>query len=150
MNPSTISSPIRRPSTWALASIALCVCAIGVAVGVAWFPALVGWAAGTLDPVSLIGHASYLLAALSFAQSRMLRLRLLAIASFALGLLYNGLVHLQMPEGQHLWPTLIWLSAFLAQNLYHVLTPAGRGRRPESVLVGEIALVHPAATSRPK
>lgn len=148
MNLSTNPRPLRRPSTWAVASIALC--ALGVAVGIAWFPALVEWAVRTLDPVSLIGHASYLLAALSFAQSRMLRLRLLAIASFALGLLYNGLVHLQMPEGQHLWPTPIWLSAFLAQNLYHVLTSAGRGRNPERVLGGEIALVHPATTARPE
>lgn len=146
MHQSTNPSPLRRPSTWALASAVLC--AIGIAVAIAWFPALIERVSGLLDPVSLIGHASYLLAALSFAQSRMLRLRLLAIASFALGLLYNGLVQMQMPEGQHLWPTLIWLSAFLAQNLYHVLAPAGRGRGPEPILAGEIALVHPAATSR--
>lgn len=147
MHPSTNQSPLRQPSIWALASIALCALfALGIALGIAWFPALAARVARTLDPVSLIGHASYLLAALSFSQSRMLRLRLLAIASFALGLLYNGLVQLQMPEGQHLWPTIIWLSAFLAQNLYHVLAPAGRS--PERVLAGEIALVQPAATSR--
>ena len=73
MHPSTNQSPLRQPSIWALASIALCALfTLGIALGIAWFPALAARVARTLDPVSLIGHASYLLAALSFSQSRML------------------------------------------------------------------------------
>lgn len=146
--PSTTTSPRPRCRPWMLA--AGTACAVGIAMAIAWFPAAAHHVASQAEPISLLGHASYALAALSFAQTRMLRLRLLAVASFVLGLLYNGLIHIQMPEGQNLWPTLIWLSAFLAQNVYQVRVHLRRQRESSLVLAGEVALIHPAATPRPQ
>lgn len=146
--PSTTNSPRQPSHTWTIAVGAAC--AVGIAMTIAWFPAVAHHVASQAEPISLIGHASYALAALSFAQTRMLRLRLLAMASFLLGLLYNGLIHIQMPEGQNLWPTLIWLSAFLAQNVYQVRAQLRLQRESNLVLPGEVALIHPAATPRPQ
>lgn len=50
--------------------------------------------------VELIGNASFAATFLSYAQSDIIRLRLIAIASLCMGLIYNTYVHLQMPEGQ--------------------------------------------------
>jgi hypothetical protein len=66
--------------------------------------ALVSGAALVVLPIDksieLIGNASFAATFLSYAQSDIIRLRLIAIASLCMGLVYNTYVHLQMPEGQ--------------------------------------------------
>lgn len=66
----------------------------------------------------LLGHLSFAINFLAYAQKSIIRLRLVAIMSLSVGLVYNGYVHINMPEGQGLWPVLIWLSIFLIQNTF--------------------------------
>lgn len=123
---------------------------MGVALvgAMVWAPGWAHAAMNTLDPVSLIGHLSFLLSALSFAQTNMLRLRLLAIASMALGLVYNGIIHVQMPQGMQLWPTLIWLSAFLVQNCILAYALVTRRSSAPPVLRAGVLVLQPAASSQ--
>ena len=65
----------------------------------------------------LLGHLSFAATSLAYAQRSLARLRLIASLGLALGLLYNGYVHLHMPEGQNMFPSLFWLSVFLVQNI---------------------------------
>jgi CRP-like cAMP-binding protein len=65
-----------------------------------------------------LGHASFAITFLAYAQRNIIKLRMLAIASLIAGLTYNGWVHYRMPEGQDLWPVLLWLGIFLVQNVY--------------------------------
>ncbi len=50
--------------------------------------------------IHLIGNASFAASFLSYAQSDMIKLRVIAIVSLCMGLIYNTYTHLQMPEGQ--------------------------------------------------
>lgn len=68
--------------------------------------------------VQIVGNASFAATFLSFAQSDILKLRLLAIASLIMGLIYNTNIHLNMPQGQGIALVLFWLALFLTQNLY--------------------------------
>lgn len=70
------------------------------------------------NTIQLIGNASFAATFLSYAQSDMIRLRLIAIASLCMGLVYNTYVHLQMPDGQGIALVVFWLTVFLLQNLY--------------------------------
>ena len=70
------------------------------------------------DAFTVLGHLSFLITFLSYAQRDIIKLRLLAVASLSIGLVYNSWVHINMPPGQDLWPVIIWLSLFLAQNIY--------------------------------
>ena len=83
--------------------------------------ALVSGAALVVLPIDksieLIGNASFAATFLSYAQSDIIRLRLIAIASLCMGLVYNTYVHLQMPEGQGIALVIFWLSVFLVQNM---------------------------------
>ena len=111
---SSLSPQMARP-------IALAVAAIG-AVAV-----LAASVLGTSSPGSsvittqqffyLLGHLSFAATFFAYAQRSLARLRLIASLGLALGLLYNGYVHLHMPEGQNMFPSLFWLSVFLVQNI---------------------------------
>ena len=83
--------------------------------------ALVSGAALVVLPIDksieLIGNASFAATFLSYAQSDIIRLRLIAIASLCMGLVYNTYVHLQMPEGQGIALVIFWLGVFLVQNV---------------------------------
>ena len=83
--------------------------------------ALVSGAALVVLPIDrsieLIGNTSFAATFLSYAQSDIIRLRLIAIASLCMGLVYNTYVHLQMPEGQGIALVIFWLSVFLVQNM---------------------------------
>ena len=50
--------------------------------------------------IEIIGNGSFAATFISYAQSDIIRLRLIAIASLCMGLIYNTYVHLHMPEGQ--------------------------------------------------
>ena len=69
------------------------------------------------NSIELIGNASFAATFLSYAQSDIIRLRLIAIASLCMGLLYNTYIHLQMPEGQGIALVIFWLTVFLVQNM---------------------------------
>lgn len=64
------------------------------------------------DWFDLVGHASFALAAASFLATRLLWLRVLAIGSLTLGLVYNFTV----ASAPSLWMVLFWLAALLAIN----------------------------------
>ena len=66
--------------------------------------------------LNLIGHLSFVLTAASFALRDMMLLRLLAIASGALGLIYNY----TLPGGP-LWLVLFWLSVFMLINIVQIV-----------------------------
>lgn len=68
--------------------------------------------------IHIIGNASFAASFLSYAQSEIIKLRLIAIASLCLGLIYNTYTHLQMPEGQGIALVIFWLTVFLVQNIY--------------------------------
>ena len=61
--------------------------------------------------LSLIGHLSFSLSALSFLMSSILMLRMLAISSTIIGIGYNSLIAIGWPTGPanpELWTTSIW------------------------------------------
>lgn len=72
--------------------------------------------------IHLIGNASFAASFLSYAQSDMIKLRLIAIVSLCMGLIYNTYTHLQMPEGQGIALVIFWLSVFLMQNIFKALS----------------------------
>jgi hypothetical protein len=71
--------------------------------------------------INIIGNASFAASFLSYAQSEIIKLRLIAIASLCMGLIYNTYTHLQMPEGQGIALVIFWLALFLIQNIYKAL-----------------------------
>ena len=71
--------------------------------------------------IEIIGNASFAATFVSYAQSDIIRLRLIAIASLCMGLIYNTYVHMNMPEGQGIALVIFWLSVFLVQNLYKAI-----------------------------
>ena len=69
----------------------------------------------------VLGNVSFAITFLSYAQKHVVKLRLLAILATTVGLVYNTIVHIQMPDGMNLWPVLFWLSIFWVQNIYLVV-----------------------------
>ena len=68
----------------------------------------------TFTWISLVGHASFLLAAISFLMRSMVWLRLLAIGSLLIGIAYNAHIAQTEPE---LWTVVGWQVVFLAINI---------------------------------
>lgn len=68
--------------------------------------------------IQIVGNASFAATFLAYAQNDLIRLRLMAIASLIMGLVYNTYIHLNMPAGQGIALVLVWLTLFLLQNLY--------------------------------
>ena len=74
-----------------------------------------------MELLSIIGHLSFAMTAVSFMITRMLMRRVLAILSLSLGIVYNGLIAMGWPNGQptpELWNAVGWLSLFLTINLF--------------------------------
>ncbi len=69
-----------------------------------------------LSFLDLIGHASFLIAALSFALRDMVALRIFAIVSGLIGIAYNYLI----PAGP-LWLVIFWLTIFVAINAIRIV-----------------------------
>lgn len=69
-----------------------------------------------LSYLDSIGHASFLITALSFALRDMMALRLFAIVSGLIGIAYNYLI----PAGP-LWLVIFWLSVFIAINAVRIV-----------------------------
>ena len=65
-----------------------------------------------------IGHLSFALTFLSYAQKNLIRLRMIAVVSLTFGLVYNTYINIKMPPGDDIRLVLGWLSLFLLQNLY--------------------------------
>lgn len=74
----------------------------------------------------LLGHLSFAITFLAYAQSNLIRLRLIAVASLVVGLVYNTYVHMNMAEGQNLWPVLLWMGVFLVQNVINSVREVNR------------------------
>lgn len=74
----------------------------------------------------LLGHLSFVITFLAYAQSNLIRLRLIAVCSLVVGLVYNAYVHMNMPEGQNLWPVLLWMGVFLVQNIVNSVREVNR------------------------
>jgi len=74
----------------------------------------------------LLGHLSFVITFLAYAQSDLIRLRLIAVASLIVGLIYNTYVHVNMPDGQNLWPVLLWMGVFLIQNIINSVREVNR------------------------
>lgn len=74
----------------------------------------------------LLGHLSFVITFLAYAQSNLIRLRLIAVCSLVVGLIYNTYVHMNMPEGQNLWPVLLWMGVFLVQNVVNSVREVNR------------------------
>jgi hypothetical protein len=66
---------------------------------------------------SAIGHISFALTFLSYAQREIIRLRMIAVASLLCGLIYNGWVQSRMTGDDNIWLVIFWLSVFLIQNI---------------------------------
>ncbi len=74
-----------------------------------------------MDMVTIIGHLSFAMTAVSFMITRMLLLRVLAILSLSLGIFYNGSIALGWPNGHpttELWNVVGWLFLFLTINVF--------------------------------
>lgn len=69
-----------------------------------------------LTYLDFIGHASFLITALSFALRDMMALRIFAVLSGAIGIAYNYLI----PAGP-LWLVIFWLTVFIAINLVRIV-----------------------------
>lgn len=80
----------------------------------------------TQDFFYLLGHLSFVITFLAYAQSNLIRLRLIAVCSLVVGLVYNTYVHINMPEGQNLWPVLLWMGVFLVQNIVNSVREVNR------------------------
>lgn len=65
-----------------------------------------------------LGHLSFALTFLSFTQTSIIRLRIIAVASQILGLIYNGWIDYNMPDGQDIHLVVFWLSMFLILNVF--------------------------------
>ena len=78
----------------------------------------IGWTELTSYGVLLIGHASFLLTYLSYSQKSLIRLRMVAVVSLLLGLVYNTWINSNMPEGQDIHLVVFYLAVFLLQNIY--------------------------------
>lgn len=68
--------------------------------------------------MAILGHASFALTFLSYAQKSLIKLRMIALASLAVGLAYNAWVNYNMPTGQDIWLVIGWLGLFFLQNLF--------------------------------
>ncbi len=68
-----------------------------------------------MSPFDMAGHASFALSACAWLMRDIVKLRLFALASLMLGLLYNSTL-----ESGPLWLVLFWLSVFLCINLFRV------------------------------
>lgn len=66
---------------------------------------------------AVLGHASFLITFLSFAQTNIILLRVISVFALTVGLVYNTYVHVSMPLDQNLWPVLIWMGVFWFQNV---------------------------------
>lgn len=66
---------------------------------------------------SAIGHISFALTFLSYAQRDIIRLRMIAVASLICGLAYNGWVQSRLTGDEDIWLVLFWLGIFLLQNI---------------------------------
>lgn len=76
----------------------------------------------TLQTVFVVlGHLSFALTFLSFTQTNLIRLRIIAVVSQVLGLAYNGWVNYKMPEGQDIHLVVFWLAMFLILNIYMLM-----------------------------
>lgn len=95
----------------------------------------------------LIGHLSFALTSVSYAQRDIIRLRLIAVASLLLGLAYNAWINVQM-QGGDIWLVIVWLSVFLVQNIYFLVTAIRQELevtlRPEAreIMVQTFPLMH--------
>ena len=67
---------------------------------------------------SIIGHLSFALTFMSYAQKNLIHLRMIAVVSLTFGLVYNTYVNMKMPPGEDIRLVLGWLTLFLLQNLY--------------------------------
>lgn len=67
------------------------------------------------------GHLSFALTFLSYAQTNIIRLRLVAVCSLSFGLAYNGWVNFNMPPDKDIWLVVGWLAVFFLQNLFLLL-----------------------------
>lgn len=73
-----------------------------------------------------LGHLSFAITFLAYAQKDLIKLRLIAITSLVVGLIYNSYVHANMPPGQNLWPVLLWMGLFLIQNIINSVREVSR------------------------
>jgi hypothetical protein len=80
----------------------------------------------TQDFFYLLGHLSFVITFLAYAQSNLIKLRLIAVASLVVGLVYNTYVHINMPPDQNLWPVLVWMAVFLVQNVINSVREVNR------------------------
>ena len=69
-----------------------------------------------LTYLDFIGHASFLITALSFALRDMMALRIFAIVSGLIGIAYNYLI----PAGP-LWLVIFWLAVFITINAVRIV-----------------------------
>ena len=67
--------------------------------------------------MTVIGHISFVLTFLSFAQKSLIRLRMIAVVSQVFGLAYNGWVNYHMPPGSDIHLVVFWLAMFLILNV---------------------------------
>ena len=77
----------------------------------------------TLDAIlsvgmPIFGHLSFLLTFAAYAQSNIIKLRMIAVVSLTLGLAYNGWINAHMPAGDDIWLVIGWMAVFLLQNGY--------------------------------
>lgn len=68
--------------------------------------------------LTAIGHISFALTFLSYAQRDIIKLRMIAVFSLLCGLVYNGWVQSRMTGEGDIWLVIFWLSVFLVQNTY--------------------------------
>lgn len=73
-----------------------------------------------------LGHLSFAITFLAYAQKDLIKLRLIAITSLVVGLIYNSYVHVNMPPDQNLWPVLLWMGVFLIQNVINSVREVSR------------------------
>lgn len=67
--------------------------------------------------MTVIGHISFVLTFLSFAQKSLIRLRIIAVISQMFGLVYNGWINYHMPPGSDINLVVFWLAMFLVLNV---------------------------------
>jgi len=68
--------------------------------------------------IPFIGHLSFGLTFLSYAQKDIIRLRMIAVCSLAFGLIYNGWINASMEGDENIWLVIGWLGIFFIQNAY--------------------------------
>ena len=67
--------------------------------------------------MTVIGHISFILTFLSFAQKSLIKLRMIAVVSQVFGLVYNAWVDYHMPVGSDIHLVVFWLAMFLVLNV---------------------------------